>query len=157
PEDREHREASRSVSRARGPQHLQSDREQQRDQRALPQRMENRPAERTHGGDMYQGFHKSHRVPFSNSSITRRSSASSAFEPLRAESAPSKKLRADPLKARSSRSPASCCCVASRGRAAWYTCARCFSLRRTRPLSAMICISFSTVVYCVGLRSLIVS
>src|SRR5450759_1139562 len=32
-------------------------------------------------------------------------------------------------------------------------CARCFSSRRTRPFSAMICSILSTVVYCVGLRA----
>src|SRR3989442_1621265 len=35
--------------------------------------------------------------------------------------------------------------------------ARCFSLRRTRPFSVMICIVLSTVVYCVGLRAVIAS
>src|SRR5437879_289287 len=35
--------------------------------------------------------------------------------------------------------------------------ARCFSSRRTRPFSAMICIVFNTVVYCVGLRPEITS
>src|SRR6476646_1990004 len=32
-------------------------------------------------------------------------------------------------------------------------CARCFSSRRTRPFSAMICSILSTVVYCAGLRA----
>src|ERR1039458_4096577 len=36
-------------------------------------------------------------------------------------------------------------------------CARCFSSRRTRPFSAMICSVLSTVVYCVGLRAQIAS
>src|SRR5450759_5478361 len=36
-------------------------------------------------------------------------------------------------------------------------CARCFSSRRTRPFSAMICSILSTVVYCVGLRTQIAS
>src|SRR5579863_1909132 len=36
-------------------------------------------------------------------------------------------------------------------------CARCFSLRCTRPFSAMIWRVFSTVVYCAGLRRMMVS
>ena len=52
-------------------------------------RVKQRPAERVRGRRSHPGFEQCHRVPFSYSSSSRRSSASSFFDALRAESAPS--------------------------------------------------------------------
>ena len=114
----EHRQARRGVPGARRTDGTERGRQTERDRRAFPHEVNERPAERPGGRRLHPGIERSHRVSFWYSSSSLRSSASSSFEALRAESAPSIRLLADPLNARWSRSPASCRCVHSRGRAA---------------------------------------
>ena len=86
------------------------------DDDSLPAEVEERPAERLHEPVLCEGV-ECHRVPFSAASRILRISASSSGGTLVAESAPRTSERAEPPKARSSRLPASCCCVSSRGMA----------------------------------------
>ena len=122
-EDRQHPQhahARQRVARPRGspPAQVESRAHQRRDQRAFPQKVNQRPPERLRHRRADQKDQRVHRPPFAYSSSSPRISASSFADALRAESAPKIRLFAEPPKARWSRSPANCRCVHSRGRSA---------------------------------------
>src|SRR3989442_802019 len=116
--DDEHGQTGDHVADTRRTDHNEHGRERDCNHGAFPERVEQCPADRVCQRSSYPVFEKCHDAPSSYFSSNLRSSANSAFEALRAESAPIMRLLADPLKARCSKSPAICRCVHSRGRAA---------------------------------------
>ena len=99
------------------PRHAAHGRQQNRNQRALPQEMHKRPTRARHPWLLQYKLDRAHwdLSLFSNSFNRRRISARSSSEAGCAFSAPSTRFAADPPKARRSRSPAICCCVSSLG------------------------------------------
>ena len=88
------------------------------DRRALPEEVDEGPAEAFYpglGGEDLDCVHRDRPFCFTKVSSIPRISANSSGEAGCADSAPSSRLPAEPLNARFNRSPAICCCVCSLG------------------------------------------
>src|SRR5579872_419970 len=127
--------------------------QQRRQRQSLPQEMHECPSQWPHHGWRKPIGKFAHRTFLSYSSNMWRISSSSFREVFRADSACIIKSFAEPANTRCSTSPANWRLVSSAGTTASYTCARCSSLRRTLPLTVIICKSFRTVVYPVSFFS----